>query len=102
MLREVTVFLYEKPIGKLYQTDDEFIFEYNEAYYGVPLSLSFPLTQRVFRSKTLFPYFVSLAPEGWLKARFAELQKLDEKDLLGLLIQNGQNLIGAVRLESKK
>lgn len=98
MLRQVTVLLYGERIGVLRQDDAGFSFEYFPDYQGVPLSISFPLTQRLFQSKTLFPYFSSLAPEGWLKSRFSDLQKIDEKDLFGLLIQNGENLLGAVKL----
>lgn len=98
MLRQVAVLLYEEKIGYLRQDNEGFTFEYLPDYQGIPLSLSFPTAKRIFKSPSLFPYFSSLAPEGWLKARFSELQKIDEKDLLGILIQNGENLIGAVRL----
>lgn len=100
MLRQVSVFLYGKRIGYLRQDEQGFTFEYVEGYYGVPLSLSFPVSQRVFHSEILFPYFASLAPEGWLKRRFSELQKIDENDLFGILIQNGDNLLGAVTLKA--
>ena len=98
MLRQVTVFLYGKKVGYLRQDENGFTFEYLDGYQGLPISLSLPVAQRVFYSKTLFPYFASLAPEGWLKRRFGELQKIDEKDLFGILIQNGDNLLGAVKL----
>ena len=98
MLRQVTVFLYGKKVGYLRQDENGFTFEYLDGYQGLPISLSLPVAQRVFYSKTLFPYFASLAPEGWLKRRFGELQKIDEKDLFGILISNGENLLGAVKL----
>ena len=98
MFRQVIVFLYGKKIGYLRQDEQGFTFEYLEGYQGLPLSLSLPVAQKMFHSKTLFPYFASLAPEGWLKHRFGELQKIDEQDLFGILIQNGENLLGAVKL----
>ena len=98
MFRQVTVFLYGKKIGHLRQDKQGFTFEYIDGYQGVPLSLSFPIRQKIFHSPFLFPYFASLAPEGWLKRRFGELQKIDEKDLFGILISNGENLLGAVKL----
>lgn len=98
MQRQVAVFLYDEKIGYLKQTDNSFIFEYLPDYQGVPLSLSFPASQRIFNSNRLFPYFASLAPEGWLRSRFSDLQQIDEQDLFGMLIQNGKNLLGAVRL----
>ncbi|MBF0785865.1 type II toxin-antitoxin system HipA family toxin [Muribacter muris] len=98
MFRQVTVLLYGKKIGYLRQQDTGFTFEYLSDYKGIPLSLSFPVEKRVFHSAALFPYFASLAPEGWLRSRVSELQKIDEKDLFGMLIQNGSNLLGAVQL----
>lgn len=100
MDRQVNVFLYNEKIGVLRQEKRGFIFEYLPDYQGVPLSLSFPIKQRIFHSENLFPYFAALAPEGWLRSRFSQLQKIDEQDLFGMLIQNSDNLIGAVRLES--
>ncbi|QXO17004.1 HipA N-terminal domain-containing protein [Vibrio ostreae] len=39
-----------------------------------------------------------MPPEGWLKKRYSELQKIDENDPLGMLLSNGKNLLGAVQL----
>ncbi|RQM70420.1 MULTISPECIES: HipA N-terminal domain-containing protein [Aeromonas] len=98
MRRQVEVYLYGKHIGLLRQNDDGYLFEYNNGYMGPPLSLSFPVNQGRFYSDSLHPYFASLAPEGWLRKRYSQLQQLDENDLFGILIQNGKNLIGAVQL----
>lgn len=98
MRRQVKVYLYGVHIGQLSQDDKGYLFEYKESYIGPPLSLSLPIQAGTFRSRTLPPYFASLAPEGWLRRQYSELQHLDEKDLFGILIQNGKNLIGAVQL----
>jgi len=45
---------------------------------------------------------LSLAPEGWLRNRYSQLQQRDEKDLLGMLIDNGKNLIGAVQIRAEE
>ncbi|WNN48690.1 HipA N-terminal domain-containing protein [Siccibacter colletis] len=99
MLRRVAVRLYGEPVGVLEQSDAGFCFTYHADYQGPPLSLSLPVSQRSFPRATLHPFFVSLAPEGWLKRRYSQIQHLDEKDLLGMLIHNGKNLIGAVQIE---
>lgn len=98
MRRRVTVWLYDRPVGVLSQDDNGYLFEYSDDYSGQALSLSLPVEQRSFPRATLHPFFASLAPEGWLKRRYSQLQKIDERDLLGLLINNGENLLGAVRL----
>ncbi|WP_275955810.1 HipA N-terminal domain-containing protein, partial [Pantoea agglomerans] len=40
-------------------------------------------------------FFKGLAPEGWLRKRYSEIQKIDDKDLFGLLMENGNDLLGA-------
>lgn len=99
MHRRVTVLLYGMAIGELVQDEQGYLFSYYPEYSGPPLSLSLPVSQRQFFSATLHPYFTSLAPEGWLKNRYSQLLKRDENDLLGMLIDNGKNLIGAVQLK---
>lgn len=62
------------------------------------ISISLPVAQRQFPSETLHPYFASLAPEGWLRQRYSQIQHRDENDLLGMLIDNGKNLLGAIQI----
>lgn len=100
MRRRVEVWLYGEPVGELRQDDGGFEFNYRADYIGPPLSLSLPVRVGHFQSPTLPPFFASLAPEGWLKMRYSQLQQHDEHDLLGMLIDNGKNLIGAVQLVS--
>lgn len=92
------VYLYEELIGQLVQDSQGFHFYYDENYQGISISLSLPISQRAFHSEQLFPYFASLVPEGWLKERYSTLQKIDENDLFGLLLNNGKNLLGATQI----
>lgn len=102
MRRRVTVLLYGEVVGFLSQDEQGYLFEYLPDYIGPPLSLSLPVAQRRFHREKLHPYFASLAPEGWLKKRYSQLQQLDEHDLFGILIQNGKNLIGAVQIIAQR
>nr|WP_314427045.1 HipA N-terminal domain-containing protein [uncultured Erwinia sp.] len=102
MRRRLTIWLYDDPVGTLSQNDDGYLFEYNPDYTGQALSLSLPVQQGRFPSAALHPFFASLAPEGWLKRRYSQLQKIDEHDLLGMLLHNGENLIGAVKLTAEE
>lgn len=102
MHRRVIVLLYGVATGELVQDENGYLFSYYPEYSGPPLSLSLPVSQRQFHSDTLHPYFASLAPEGWLKTRYSQVLKRDEKDLLGMLIDNGKNLIGAVQFKGKE
>ncbi|TYG34704.1 type II toxin-antitoxin system HipA family toxin [Lonepinella koalarum] len=97
--RTARVFLYDEQIGWLNQDDSGFSFAYLPTYQGIPLSLSLPVEQKTFHAKQLFPYFASLVPEGWLKEKYSQLQRIDEQDLFGLLLNNSKNMLGAIRLE---
>lgn len=98
MRRVVSVYLYNKHVGYLIQSDGMFHFSYLPSYKGPAISLSLPNNGTVFSSEKLPPFFHGLAPEGWLKKRYSETQRIDEKDTLGLLVENGKDLLGAVKL----
>ncbi|EIQ0245481.1 HipA N-terminal domain-containing protein [Escherichia coli] len=98
MHRRVKVLLYGQVVGELSQNDSGFLFQYAQDYYGPAISISLPVAQRQFPSETLHPYFASLAPEGWLRQRYSQIQHRDENDLLGMLIDNGKNLLGAIQI----
>lgn len=101
-LKQADVLLFGQKIGELCQTSSGFSFAYLPDYCGMALSLSLPVEQRTFFSETLFPYFASLIPEGWLKAKYVALQKIDEQDGFSLLLNNGENLLGAVQVLRRK
>jgi serine/threonine-protein kinase HipA len=99
MARKVSVWLYDKPVGTLSEEDMGFAFCYLTTYTGRAISLSMPVRSEPYFSDELHPFFKGLAPEGWLRKRYAEIQKIDDKDLFGLLMQNGNDLLGAVVLK---
>lgn len=99
MARKIGVWLYNKPAGTLSEDESGFIFCYEANYVGNALSLSMPVRAEPYISEELHPFFKGLAPEGWLRKRYSEIQKIDDKDLFGLLMQNGNDLLGAVILK---
>lgn len=99
MARKVKVSLYGQVAGLLVQDEHGYRFTYDENYRGHSLSLSLPVSQKTFKSEILHPFFKSLAPEGWLLTQYSQLQKIDERDLLGILLANGKDLLGAVTME---
>ena len=61
-----------------------------------------PLTEKPFESKTLFPFFDGLIPEGWL-LDIAEMNwKINHKDRMGLLLACCQDCIGAVSVRNNE
>lgn len=101
------VFYGREPAGRLtrFQWPDgrsEYEFEYLPAYLdgqdSMPVSLALPLRKEKFASKTLFPFFDGLLPEGWLLDITTKELKIDKSDKFALLLRTGTDTIGAVTI----
>lgn len=102
MGRLALVYYQGELAGELFESDDlEYSFTYNSDYLvkGVPLSFNLPLQADSFKSDHLFPFFDNLTSEGWMKNRQSIQSKVDENDDFGLLIANGNDLLGAITIE---
>ena len=101
MDRLANVFFNGRLAGVLAQHEGRYFFTYDPEYLsgGTPLSFHLPLQEAAFESEDLFPFFENLASEGWLRSIQAKSQKIDENDRLGLLMENGNDLVGAVTIE---
>ncbi len=75
-----------------------YIFEYNEAYQGPPVSLTMPITQKKYEYHQFPPFFDGLLPEGIMLSTLLRQCKLDRDDYLGQLIQVGKDLVGNVEV----
>ena len=88
--------------GIIKKTDSEYEFIYDRDYLSddnsKPVSLSMPLSQEVYRSKELFPFFEGLLPEGWLLLQTNSVLKIDADDKFNLLLNIGLDTIGAVSI----
>ena len=60
------------------------------------MSLTLPIQGKPFESKTLFPFFDGLIPEGWLLDIAEKNWKLNPRDRMGLLLACCKDCIGAV------
>lgn len=102
-MRRGTVFYGETPAGTIRETDQGYEFWYLPEWLSnraaEPVSLTLPLTERVYSSPTLFPFFDGLIPEGWLLDLSVRNWKLDRRDRMGLLLAVCRDCIGAVRVE---
>jgi serine/threonine-protein kinase HipA len=100
MGREATIFWCDKPAGQLSEQEEGYVFQYFEAYLSDPaaraVSLTLPLQKNPFISKTMFPFFDGLIPEGWLLDVAAGTWKIDPRDRMGLLLTCCRECIGAV------
>lgn len=89
------------PAGLLTEEDNgQYLFVYDDAYIeSYPeqfICFQMPVNKHPYRSRTLFPFFDGLIPEGWLLNIAAESWKVNRNDRMGLLLACCQNAIGAV------
>ncbi|MFT4924025.1 MAG: serine/threonine-protein kinase HipA [Phenylobacterium sp.] len=100
MGRTVSVYMYDRLAGVLNEEQGLYTFIYDAHYRGKPISLSMPVSPKEYVNEGLHSYFSGLAPEGWLRQRYGEVQRIDKRDTLGFLIANGKDLLGAITLKS--
>ncbi len=98
------VYFNKKFAGILKQTKTGYSFQYDISYlsFGTPLSFNLPLQEQSFKSIHLFSFFENLASEGWLKELQCKVQRIDKKDILGLILENGKDLAGAVTISKEQ
>ncbi len=106
MNRYGLVYYNDVECGKISESDEGYEFEYNEAYLANPqkeaISLTLPLSSSKYTSKTLFPFFDGLIPEGWLLQVAIDNWKLNPRDRMGLLLATCKDCIGAVSIKEAK
>lgn len=102
--RKASVWVGEKQAGLLQETDEGYRFDYHQAYAersdARAVSLTLPLATRSFSSKTLFPFFDGLIPEGWLLEVATRHWKADPRDRFGLLLAYCSDCIGNVSIKA--
>ena len=94
--------MHEDLAGILMRESGSYYFAYDALYIemgGRPLSMSLPIQEETFVSEHLFAYFDGLVSEGWLRKIQSQYQRIDDTDHFRLLINNGLNLAGAIRIE---
>src|ERR1035437_3278720 len=68
-LRKAYVMFKDVMAGVIEETDKGCRFTYDPAYLtqGKPIGVTFPLRERPYENKALFPFFKGLLPEGWFR-----------------------------------
>lgn len=68
IFRSVQVYIRNVYAGELSETDEGYLFSYDEKYRkredASAVSLTMPIRQEPYQSKTLFSFFDGLIPEG--------------------------------------
>lgn len=103
--RKGKVYIQNHFAGIIAETDEGYEFTYEREYLKsdnpAALSLTMPLTDEVYKSTTLFPFFDGLIPEGWLLNVVARNWKLSINDRFGLLIVACRDCIGDVFIRNE-
>jgi HipA N-terminal domain len=94
-MRQALVLYDGQACGQLSESDDGvFSFAYSSDYlassHAHPVSLTLPLRSEAYLSKTLFPFFDGLIPEGWLLSLASATFKLPDRRSDGLATSDGK------------
>lgn len=103
-----TAYIYVRNVfaGVLRETDYGYSFVYDKEYLksenATVVSLTLPLSENEYRSKTLFPFFDGLIPEGWLLDIVTHNWKISLRDRFGVLLVACKDAIGNVSVRGEK
>ena len=104
--RTAYVYVREVFAGTLRETDAGYSFIYDSEYLSdgnsSAVSLTLPMQNEEYTSKTLFAFFDGLIPEGWLLDMVSHNLKIDRKDRFGLLLVACKDPIGNVSIKGEK
>lgn len=104
-MRQAEVYYKNNFAGIITESDENYVFQYDENYLNnensKPVSLTLPLQKQSFESKTLFPFFDGLIPEGWLLNIAVNNWKINQRDRFGLLLTLCKDCIGCVSVLPK-
>lgn len=104
--RTAYVYVRETFAGILRETDSGYSFVYDSEYLKgedvSAVSLTMPMREEEYTSKTLFSFFDGLIPEGWLLDIVSRSWKIDRKDRFGLLLVACKDPIGNVCIKEER
>lgn len=105
-MRQAKVYMSDQLAGLLSESDEGYVFQYNDDYLenelAKPVSLTLPLAKEPYKSRVMFAFFDGLIPEGWLLQVAEKNWKLNARDRMGLLMVCCKDCIGAVSVEGKE
>ena len=103
-MRKAEIRMCDMVAGWLVQDETGYHFSYDKTYLqsenAQAISLTFPLQEEAFSSKTFFSFFDGLIPEGWLLNIAEKNWKLNQRDRMGLLLVCCKDCIGAVSIHA--
>lgn len=101
--RKAYVYVRENLAGILQETDYGYSFKYDIEYLKTenpsPVSLTLPIKEEEYTSKTMFSFFDGLIPEGWLLNIVTDNWKISQNDRFGLLLVACKDPIGNITIK---
>lgn len=99
-MRKARITVNHKKAGILEELDDgKYRFTYDDDYTGAPVSLTMPLTKKIYEFEVFPAFFEGLLPEGIMLEALLRKFKLDRNDYFAQLLKVGQDVVGAVSIE---
>lgn len=101
-MKKGNVFKKELLVGKIWEDENGFHFQYNETYLNDPVygevSKTLPLRSEEYIDKTILPFFDGLIPEGWFLQLAIDNWKLDPRNRMSLLLNLCKDCIGDISI----
>ncbi len=101
IIRKVNVYFKSDLAGYLSETNEGYIFQYDQEFLkkNIPISISLPPREEPYKSAEFFPFFKGLLPEGWYLDIVSATQKVDPRDYFAVLASTASvGTIGAVTI----
>ncbi len=103
-MRKAKVFVSGILAGELQEIirNTQYCFVYLDGYQGESVSLTMPISQKVYEFNRFPPFFEGLLPEGMMLEGFLRQTKIDRNDFMSQIIAVGQDLVGNVTIEAEE
>lgn len=82
--------------------NDTYKFEYDAKYSAEPVSLTMPISKKIYLFNEFPCVFEGLLPEGPALEALLRKSKIDKDDFFGQLIAVGMDVVGAMTIEAIK
>jgi serine/threonine-protein kinase HipA len=104
-MRKAKVYMYNLFAANLIEDENGYSFKYDTNYLSSknpePISLTLPISEKLYKSNVMFSFFDGLIPEGWLLEIAEKNWKISPRDRMGLLLKCCRDCIGAVSIEEE-
>ena len=101
MSKKAKVYVHAHFAGVLEEIEKgkKYRFYYLDTYAGEPVSLTMPLSQKIYEYDRFPPFFDGLLPEGFMLDALLRGQKIDRDDFMRQIIAVGHDMVGSVTIE---